>query len=42
MPQEINTFMSLWREDQNEDIEFVIEKGNKVLNVRIKIIFLGL
>ncbi|XP_006027400.1 protein CASC1 isoform X1 [Alligator sinensis] len=40
VPQEINTFMSLWREDQNEDIEFVIEKGNKVLNLIDKLDFL--
>ncbi|XP_075754692.1 dynein axonemal intermediate chain 7 isoform X3 [Pelodiscus sinensis] len=32
VPQEINTFMTLWRENKNEDIEFVIEKGNQVLN----------
>lgn len=40
MPQEINTFMSLWQENKNDDIEFVIEKGNKVLNVSIKMMFL--
>ncbi|XP_019399947.1 PREDICTED: protein CASC1 isoform X3 [Crocodylus porosus] len=40
VPQEINTFMSLWREDQNKDIEFVIEKGNKVLNLINKLDFL--
>ncbi|XP_061864931.1 dynein axonemal intermediate chain 7 isoform X4 [Colius striatus] len=31
--QEINTFMSLWREDQNEDIQLVMEKGGQVLNL---------
>ncbi|XP_059672270.1 dynein axonemal intermediate chain 7 isoform X1 [Gavia stellata] len=30
---EINTFMSLWREDQNEDIQHVMEKGEQVLNL---------
>ncbi|PKU38103.1 protein hypothetical protein [Limosa lapponica baueri] len=30
--QEINTFMSLWREDQNEDVQLVMEKGEQVLN----------
>uniref|UniRef100_A0A8C9G145 Dynein axonemal intermediate chain 7 n=1 Tax=Pavo cristatus TaxID=9049 RepID=A0A8C9G145_PAVCR len=34
--QEINTFMNLWREDQNEDIQFVMEKGEQVLNVSVK------
>ncbi|XP_067415355.1 dynein axonemal intermediate chain 7 isoform X2 [Emydura macquarii macquarii] len=40
MPQEINTFMSLWQENKNDDIEFVIEKGNKVLNLIEKLDFL--
>ncbi|XP_009075290.1 PREDICTED: protein CASC1 [Acanthisitta chloris] len=31
--QEINTFMSLWREDQDEDIQLVMEKGKEVLNL---------
>ncbi|XP_077682484.1 dynein axonemal intermediate chain 7 [Eretmochelys imbricata] len=39
-PQEINTFMSLWQENKNEDIEFVIEKGNQVLNLIEKLYFL--
>ncbi|XP_049677848.1 dynein axonemal intermediate chain 7 isoform X10 [Accipiter gentilis] len=30
--QEINTFMSLWRDDQNEDVQLVMEKGAQVLN----------
>ncbi|XP_069662770.1 dynein axonemal intermediate chain 7 isoform X11 [Haliaeetus albicilla] len=30
--QEINTFMSLWRDDQNEDVQLVMEKGEQVLN----------
>nr|XP_013802605.1 PREDICTED: protein CASC1 [Apteryx mantelli mantelli] len=38
--QEINTFMSLWREDQNEDIQFVMEKGKEVLNLIEKLQFL--
>ena len=28
--------MNLWREDQNEDIQFVMEKGEQVLNVSVK------
>uniref|UniRef100_K7G7B4 Dynein axonemal intermediate chain 7 n=1 Tax=Pelodiscus sinensis TaxID=13735 RepID=K7G7B4_PELSI len=40
VPQEINTFMTLWRENKNEDIEFVIEKGNQVLNLIKKLDFL--
>ncbi|XP_062490778.1 dynein axonemal intermediate chain 7 isoform X2 [Pezoporus occidentalis] len=31
--REINTFMSLWREDQNKDIKLVMEKGEQVLNL---------
>ncbi|XP_029896750.1 dynein intermediate chain CFAP94, axonemal isoform X9 [Aquila chrysaetos chrysaetos] len=31
--QEINTFMSLWRDDQNEDVQLVMEKGEQVLNL---------
>uniref|UniRef100_A0A8V0YUQ8 Dynein axonemal intermediate chain 7 n=1 Tax=Gallus gallus TaxID=9031 RepID=A0A8V0YUQ8_CHICK len=38
--QEINTFMNLWREDQNEDIQFVMEKGEQVLNLIEKLQFL--
>ncbi|NXK25035.1 CASC1 protein, partial [Arenaria interpres] len=38
--QEINTFMSLWREDQNEDIQLVMEKGEHVLNLIEKLQFL--
>ncbi|XP_072183313.1 dynein axonemal intermediate chain 7 [Excalfactoria chinensis] len=38
--QEINTFMSLWREDQTEDIQFVMEKGEQVLNLIEKLQFL--
>ncbi|NWR36171.1 CASC1 protein, partial [Tachuris rubrigastra] len=33
VPQEINTFMSLWREDQDEDVQLVMEKGETVLNL---------
>ncbi|NXD11064.1 CASC1 protein, partial [Nothocercus nigrocapillus] len=38
--QEINTFMSLWREDPNEDIQFVMEKEKEVLNLIEKLQFL--
>ncbi|XP_069706358.1 dynein axonemal intermediate chain 7 [Phaenicophaeus curvirostris] len=38
--QEINTFMSLWREDQNEDIQLVMKKGEQVLNLIEKLQFL--
>ncbi|NXN52749.1 CASC1 protein, partial [Rynchops niger] len=38
--QEINTFMSLWREDRNEDIQLVMEKGEQVLNLIEKLQFL--
>ncbi|XP_062839307.1 dynein axonemal intermediate chain 7 isoform X2 [Anolis carolinensis] len=31
--QEINTFMSLWKEDTNNDIFTVIEKGNRILDL---------
>uniref|UniRef100_A0A672UN78 Dynein axonemal intermediate chain 7 n=1 Tax=Strigops habroptila TaxID=2489341 RepID=A0A672UN78_STRHB len=37
---EINTFMSLWREDQNKDIKLVMEKGEQVLNLIEKLQFL--
>ncbi|NWX07126.1 CASC1 protein, partial [Caloenas nicobarica] len=38
--QEINTFMSLWRDDQNEDIQLVMKKGEQVLNLIEKLQFL--
>ncbi|XP_009647044.1 protein CASC1 [Egretta garzetta] len=38
--QEINTFISLWREDQSEDIRLVMEKGEQVLNLIEKLQFL--
>ncbi|XP_049677838.1 dynein axonemal intermediate chain 7 isoform X1 [Accipiter gentilis] len=38
--QEINTFMSLWRDDQNEDVQLVMEKGAQVLNLIEKLQFL--
>ncbi|KAM6383690.1 dynein axonemal intermediate chain 7 isoform 3-T3 [Alca torda] len=38
--QEINTFMSLWHEDQNEDVQLVMEKGEQVLNLIEKLQFL--
>ncbi|NXJ00929.1 CASC1 protein, partial [Psophia crepitans] len=38
--QEINTFISLWREDQNEDVQLVMEKGEQVLNLMEKLQFL--
>ncbi|XP_042325807.1 dynein axonemal intermediate chain 7 isoform X2 [Sceloporus undulatus] len=31
--QEINTFMSLWREETNNDIHDVIEKGSRILQL---------
>ncbi|NWW93221.1 CASC1 protein, partial [Rhynochetos jubatus] len=37
---EINTFMSLWREERNEDIRLVMEKGEQVLNLIEKLQFL--
>ncbi|XP_027760689.1 protein CASC1 isoform X2 [Empidonax traillii] len=33
VPQEINTFMSLWREEGDEDVQVVMEKGEQVLNL---------
>ncbi|KAM4901904.1 dynein axonemal intermediate chain 7 [Sylvia borin] len=33
VPQEINTFMSLWRDDHDEDIQLVMEKEEVVLNL---------
>ncbi|XP_053934548.1 dynein axonemal intermediate chain 7 isoform X5 [Cuculus canorus] len=38
--QEINTFMSLWREDQNENIQLVMKKGELLLNLIEKLQFL--
>uniref|UniRef100_A0A674GTL0 Dynein axonemal intermediate chain 7 n=1 Tax=Taeniopygia guttata TaxID=59729 RepID=A0A674GTL0_TAEGU len=40
VPQEINTFMSLWRDDQDEDIQLVMEKEEVVLNLIEKLEFL--
>lgn len=31
--------MSLWRDDQNEDIQLVMKKGEQVLNVSVKMVF---
>ncbi|NXH12172.1 CASC1 protein, partial [Bucco capensis] len=31
--QDINTFLSLWREDQQQDVQLVMEKGEQVLNL---------
>ncbi|XP_061494346.1 dynein axonemal intermediate chain 7 [Rhineura floridana] len=39
IPQEINTFMSLWQEDTNNGIQGVFEKGNKVLELIEKLEF---
>uniref|UniRef100_A0A8C3NTK7 Dynein axonemal intermediate chain 7 n=1 Tax=Cyanoderma ruficeps TaxID=181631 RepID=A0A8C3NTK7_9PASS len=33
VPQEINTFMSLWRDEHDEDVQLVMEKGEVVLNL---------
>ncbi|XP_066039860.1 dynein axonemal intermediate chain 7-like isoform X3 [Chamaea fasciata] len=33
VPQEINTFMSLWRDDHDEDVQLVMEKEEVVLNL---------
>ncbi|XP_062990586.1 dynein axonemal intermediate chain 7 [Elgaria multicarinata webbii] len=33
VPQEINTFMSLWEEDKNNDIQTVVENSNRVLEL---------
>ncbi|XP_062347826.1 dynein axonemal intermediate chain 7-like isoform X2 [Cinclus cinclus] len=33
VPQEINTFMSLWHDNQDEDVELVMEKEEVVLNL---------
>ncbi|XP_068859353.1 dynein axonemal intermediate chain 7-like isoform X3 [Aphelocoma coerulescens] len=40
VPQEMNTFMSLWREDQDEGIQLVMEKGEVVLKLIEKLEFL--
>ncbi|NWR48262.1 CASC1 protein, partial [Regulus satrapa] len=40
VPQEINTFMSLWCENQDEDIQLVMEKEEVVLNLIEKLEFL--
>ncbi|XP_064276856.1 dynein axonemal intermediate chain 7-like isoform X3 [Passer domesticus] len=40
VPQEINTFMSLWRDDQDEDIQLVMKKEEVVLNLIEKLEFL--
>ncbi|CAI5786486.1 Dynein axonemal intermediate chain 7 [Podarcis lilfordi] len=39
IPQDINTFMSLWKEDPNNDIQLVIAKGNQVLELIEKLEF---
>lgn len=36
---EINTFISLWKEEKNETLEEVIAKGKLVLNVRTGSLF---
>ncbi|XP_010281884.1 PREDICTED: protein CASC1 [Phaethon lepturus] len=38
--KEINTFMSLWREEQNEDVQLVMQKGEQVLILIEKLQFL--
>ncbi|NXK66527.1 CASC1 protein, partial [Sylvietta virens] len=40
VPQEMNTFMSLWREDQDEDVQLVMEKKEVVLNLIEELEFL--
>ncbi|NXE02831.1 CASC1 protein, partial [Chaetorhynchus papuensis] len=40
VPQEMNTFMNLWREDQDEGIQLVMEKGDVVLKLIEKLEFL--
>nr|XP_056702592.1 dynein axonemal intermediate chain 7 [Euleptes europaea] len=39
VPQEINTFMSLWQEDKNNNIQVVMKKGNRVLELIQKLQF---
>ncbi|XP_067998074.1 dynein axonemal intermediate chain 7 isoform X4 [Melanerpes formicivorus] len=38
--QEVNTFISLWCDDPNKDIQLVMEKGEEVLNLIEKLQFL--
>ncbi|XP_074395260.1 dynein axonemal intermediate chain 7 isoform X7 [Zonotrichia albicollis] len=40
VPQEINTFMSLWRDEQDQDVQLVMEKGEVVLHLIEKLQFL--
>ncbi|XP_066406040.1 dynein axonemal intermediate chain 7-like isoform X1 [Molothrus aeneus] len=40
VPQEINTFMSLWRDDQDQDVQLVMEKEEVVLHLVEKLEFL--
>ncbi|NWS27931.1 CASC1 protein, partial [Polioptila caerulea] len=40
VPQEINTFMSLWREARDEDVQLVMEKEEVVLKLIEKLEFL--
>ncbi|XP_041906466.1 dynein intermediate chain CFAP94, axonemal-like isoform X5 [Corvus kubaryi] len=42
VPQEMNTFMSLWREDQDESVQLVMEKGEVVLKVSVKMVYFSL
>lgn len=42
VPQEINTFMSLWHDDQDVDIQGVMEKEEVVLNVSVKMVYFSL
>ncbi|XP_015262641.1 PREDICTED: protein CASC1 [Gekko japonicus] len=39
VPREINTFMSLWHEDKNNDIQTVMKKGKRVLELIQKLQF---
>ncbi|NXE64362.1 CASC1 protein, partial [Calcarius ornatus] len=40
VPQEINTFMSLWHDDQDQDVQLVMEKEEVVLHLVEKLEFL--
>ncbi|XP_057878913.1 dynein axonemal intermediate chain 7 [Melospiza georgiana] len=40
VPQEINTFMSLWCDEQDQDVQLVMEKGEVVLHLIEKLEFL--
>lgn len=40
VPHEINAFMSLWRDDQDVDVQLVMEKKEVVLNVSVKMVYL--